>query len=316
MTDIEDKTSNTEKAYLTLEHKFSALPEAGDTEAEKEFRKSVEDKINALETTTGSAVLRLEDAISENAKLARRLEQVTLDKTSILRKMETLEEALTQTQETLRAKALVLLTDHALANKTALAQTPAWNGNDTLRMKEAAATPSVAESLGIEDHPWWKSATPVKMNKAALAALIVLGLLGGWAVAKSDVAISLMPSPAVTNTPPKGQLAEPVKTSQVAPAPKADIDLTQAKSMDDAAKLANAIEPGDDASAAKTEAPAPVVASLATPSSSTMDEASAGTAIDTAKSAEQKALDDFNADKLPGNACPAHQTGHSPASSG
>jgi hypothetical protein len=62
LTDIEDKTNNTEKAYLTLEHRLSDLPAVDTQDANEDFRKTVSEKLAALETTTGSAVLRLEDA--------------------------------------------------------------------------------------------------------------------------------------------------------------------------------------------------------------------------------------------------------------
>ena len=144
LTNIEDKTSKSEKAYLMLETKVSqgAVGNIGERQAEMEkLNRTLLEKIEAVETVAGSAMVRVEDAITENGKLARRLDQVSQDKTRLLRKLETMEETLTQTQDALKAKALVLLTDQALAGRTSLPQTPAWSGNDTLRMSTPQAQP-------------------------------------------------------------------------------------------------------------------------------------------------------------------------------
>ncbi len=260
LTDIEDKTNNTEKAYLSIEHKLNAqstdiqslseqasaqviAPQiAEESEEAKEFRKTIEDKISALETTTGSAVLRIEDAISENGKLARRIEQVTQERAKLIQKMEEMEETLEETQNALKAKALVLLTDQALASKTMLPQTPAWSGNDTLRTQAAPVSPS--EALGLESSPWWKSKKSNHMNKTALASLIVLGLVGGWAISKAGMpSLSILSGEQLspeTQAPPEIDLGAALKPdAQIASTP-----VDNSSAMSKAAGTANAVEPG------------------------------------------------------------------------
>ncbi len=281
LTDIEDKTNNTEKAYLSIEHKLNAqstdiqslseqasaqviAPQiAEESEEAKEFRKTIEDKISALETTTGSAVLRIEDAISENGKLARRIEQVTQERAKLIQKMEEMEETLEETQNALKAKALVLLTDQALASKTMLPQAPAWSGNDTLRTQAAPVSPS--EALGLESSPWWKSKKSNHMNKTALASIIVLGLFGGWVISKAG-----MPSLSILSTEQTSPQAQ-MPQSQTAPEidlgaalkPDAEIANTSAdnsQAMNKAAVAANAVEPGalsESAAPASVEDTAP-----------------------------------------------------------
>ena len=181
LTDIEDKTSKTEKAYLTLEHKFQTAGPSTTAQADLDkLSQTLTDKITAIETTAGSAILRIEDAISENAKLARRLDQVSQDKARLLRKLDTMEETLTQTQDALKAKALVLLTDQALAVRTQLPQTPAWSGNDTLRMSAAPAPAAAADKVEplINAGSLFRRSKRVNMNTALLVSLVAMGVVG------------------------------------------------------------------------------------------------------------------------------------------
>ncbi len=301
LTDIEDKTNNTEKAYLSIEHKLNAqnsdiqslsekaaaqvgMPSVQEeSEDAKEFRKSIEEKISALETTTGSAVIRIEDAISENGKLARRIEQVTQERAKLLQKMEEMEETLEDTQNALKAKALVLLTDHALASKTTLPQSPAWSGNDTLRTQSPPVSPS--EALGLETSPWWKTKKSSQMNRTALASLILLGLVGGWAISKAG-----MPSLSILSSTDQAAKESPVQATpevDLGAALKADAEtanttVENSAAMNEAAKASNAIEPG-----ALTENAA----------ASPVETATADTAQDQALAAETKARENFAAEK-------------------
>ncbi len=246
LTDIEDKTSKTEKAYITLESKMNNSASTGDVnerQAESDrLTKVLQEKIDAVETAAGSAILRIEDAISENSKLSRRLDQVMQDKTRLIRKMEVMEETLTQTQDSLKAKALVLLTDQALASRTGLPQTPAWTGNDTLRMSnpqgqtEASASARAENKVDplIGEESLFRR-TP-RMNTKRLVSLVVLGLIGGWG-------LSQLPFPSIGFVSPPE--AQPVATTEAK---------TQEQLMAEIATLANEVEPG--AEAAPVAAPA------------------------------------------------------------
>ncbi len=248
LTDIEDKTSKTEKAYIALESKMNNSASSGEVnerQAENErLAKTLQEKIEAVETAAGSAILRIEDAISENSKLSRRLDQVMQDKTRLIRKMEMMEETLTQTQDSLKAKALVLLTDQALAARTSLPQTPAWSGNDTLRMSNpqaqadangAARATTGADPLIGEEALFRK---PSRMNTKLLVSLAVLGMIGGWGLSK-------LPFPSIGFVSPPD--AKPVASAQ---------EKTQEELMAEIATLANQVEPGADAPAGKAAAPA------------------------------------------------------------
>lgn len=238
MSDIEDKTSKTEKAYITLENRLSQKQSSAENVAERQadmdrLSRELQDKIEAIEVTAGSALVRIEDAISENNKLSRRLEQVAQDKARLLRKLETMEDTLTQTQDALKAKALVLLTDQALAARTALPQTPAWSGNDTLRMSTPQAQPIKNQTEHVEPQHEEKSLfrRTSRMNTALLVALVMMGVGGGWLISRMQQAPDVN-SVSVYKPEPTGA---PDRTSDVQ---------DQEKLMSQIATLANQVEPG------------------------------------------------------------------------
>lgn len=151
--DIQDHSSKAEKAFLSLETQISrrekltqdmlerqAKIEATQQEqasliaATKDISAQVAKRIDNIETTAGSALVRIEDALNESHKLSKRLEQVSHDKARLLRKIETMEETLTLTQDTLKAKALVLLTDQVIASRAPLPQREALTEAESARI--------------------------------------------------------------------------------------------------------------------------------------------------------------------------------------
>jgi TPR repeat protein len=125
---------------LQLKDQMTSLETA--RQEQSKLQDKIQEKMTSVETATGSAIVRVEDAIAENSKLSKRVEQLGQDKARLLRKLETVEETLAQTQETLKAKALVLLTDHNLAQRSNLPQTPAWTGDDTVKLSAKARVAS------------------------------------------------------------------------------------------------------------------------------------------------------------------------------
>lgn len=213
VADAEDKSSKAEKAYLSVEGQISkretfveelverqarlekALREqAEQIETSQLAQSKVQEKISSLETTAGSTIVRIEDALSENAKLNRRLEQIGQDKARLIRKMETMEEALTLTQDTLKAKALVLLTDQALAAKTSLPQTPAW----TAPTPKPEPTATNSEALASITASLRK--TSLWNQTALVTALIVLAIGGGVAYSKWKASATSHSQPAKSSS--------------------------------------------------------------------------------------------------------------------
>lgn len=76
---------------------------------------------------------RIEEAINQQNRLSRRMEQMTQDKARMLRKLERIEEAVVETQSALNAKSLVLVSDQNLAVNDPSARIPRpANQNDGL----------------------------------------------------------------------------------------------------------------------------------------------------------------------------------------
>lgn len=191
LRDLEDKTENSEKVYLALETKIATKGNV-DTESlqrqarfEKTLRATEEKMVKAIagqaiidkrlqETEEKQLVIdqRLDQSVAEQARLDRQLELTAQDKSRLLRKVERLEEIVTDTQDTLRAKAMVLLTDqssNANANAAAALKAPAWSGSS----KNESATENNTQ-------PFWQKIM-TKQN-ISMGALVVAALLAGWAI--------------------------------------------------------------------------------------------------------------------------------------
>ena len=292
LTDIEDKTSKTEQAFLNIETRINSRP-VQEAEESREFQKSISEKISALETTTGSAVLRLEDIVAENAKLSRRLEESAQDKKSLMNKIEAMEEVVTQTQDALRAKALVLLTDQALAARTSLPQTSAWSGNDTLKTQEPAADPVLKEMFRQDALPWWKTKTRIGVNRFALVSLVVMGLAAGWGLSRTEMVPFGVKAKPVTQSAEQNasqsiDLGAALKPDEKESAPVPENAATDDQEMNAAAVALNDIEPGNDAQQITA---APEMEEPAAPK----------VEVKTAQQLEQDALNAFNAEKPSGS---------------
>jgi TPR repeat protein len=187
LSELEDKTDNSEKAYLALENKFKTKGNI-DTESlqrqakfEKTLR-STEEKM--VKTIAGQALIdkrlsdtenrqagidqRLDQSVTEQARLDRQLELTSQDKARMLRKVERLEEIVTETQDTLRSKAMVLLTDQSAAQGRLSA--PAW-GEGSPQYKPLEET---------SERSFWQRAA--SLQTVGMGALMIAALLGGYAI--------------------------------------------------------------------------------------------------------------------------------------
>lgn len=184
--ELEDRAEKSEKAYLTLEHKIKSSDGSDGDIAQRQARferalKETEAKlvqavagqalldqrIKENEDTTAAVTQRIDATLTEQARLDRQIEKISQDRTRTLRKVERMEEILTETQDTLRARALVLLTDQsAAAQASALPQIPAWSEN--------------VENAANENAPWWRKS--VRMQGVGMASMLVAALLFGWTI--------------------------------------------------------------------------------------------------------------------------------------
>jgi len=248
ISDLSGNTSKTEKSFSDLENQINQrevyVKELVEKQIslEQQFKDQItsfdssraentkfQEKLTSVETATGSAIIRVEDAIAENSKLSKRVEQMGQDKARLIRKLEVVEETLAHTQETLKAKALVLLTDQSLVNKTQLPQMPAWTGDDTLRISRPASS-NPATHLASSLRP------PKQINFLTLSLVTALisgaaGLGAIWLIKNYDVK-------------PKTDLSMQTESSSSSSDLSAQpVSENQETLMAEAAKIANQIEP-------------------------------------------------------------------------
>lgn len=124
---------------------------------------------------------KLRDSQSSSLKLTRKLEADEQKRSRLQRRMERLENIANEAQSALQSRAMVLLTDHAVAQKTGLpmlqAAGPALPAPD---MTPLIGSQPMFSLEGDSSAQWWER----KLNlKAGLAAAAVIAALGfGWIV--------------------------------------------------------------------------------------------------------------------------------------
>ncbi len=140
---------------------------AGQVEDAVTRTQTLEERVGLSETTSTSLLVKINDLLGDSVKLSRRLDQMTQDKARLLRKIEGVEDTLMQTQDTLRARALVLLTDQTMAARTPLPRTDAV---------ESQIAPEENWTSTLTDWLNHVTARPLPV----IAAFVALGLLLGW----------------------------------------------------------------------------------------------------------------------------------------
>lgn len=241
---------------IGLENQLKDQLAALDTSKQEQakLQDKLQDKLNSVETAAGSAIVRVEDAIAENTKLSKKVEQLTQDKARLIRKLEGVEEALTQTQDILKAKALVLLTDQAVAARTNLPQEPAWTGDDTLKVSQAAnetkansshsnspvsnITSSLKSSSKLPSLFVVSIVTAIIAGAAAFGAIALIENIGSKDLKESLKEEGGSQSSALPSALPSAPLSTAPAASR------------QDQLMAEAAKIANQIEPGGQTASA------------------------------------------------------------------
>ena len=262
-------------------------------EEQGKLQDKLQDKLNSVETAAGSAIVRVEDVIAENSKLSKRVEQLGQDKERLSRKLVLVEETLTQTQDMLKAKALVFLTDQSIAAKTSLPQEPAWTGDDTLKVSQAASdavsgkkadaaaqSPVSNITASLRPQVSQPSLFMITIVTAMIAGIAAFGAI--WLIKNMGTEGKLLPTQTESELSGKPDQTATTTTTEATP-------LSQKDLMSQAAILANQIEPGS-LGADQDET---LQDDTVTPSS---DEASAKTEFDAAIAAQNKAVEDFKSD--------------------
>ena len=186
LIEMDRRKQSAENSFVALEDKFKER-EKLDTELSQRqarFERSVREAEDKLVKAVASQTLidqrmkevddrftsvdqRLDESLTEQARLDRMLEKTTQEKARIYRKVERLEEIALETQESLQARAMVLLTDQSVAAQSGMPSLP------------AAGKEGASYKAAVAEEPWWRSAG---MQGAAMMALVVGALLSGWAI--------------------------------------------------------------------------------------------------------------------------------------
>lgn len=184
LNELEDKAEKSEKAYLSLENKIKSRDaiDGEITQRQARFERSLKDAESKLVQAAASQNLldtrlknteefqtaitsRIDETVTQQARLDRQMEKIGQDKTRMLRKVERMEEILTETQDTLKARALVLLTDQSAAA-----------GN----LPQVAAYGDRPDAAASEDAPWWRKS--FRMQGLGMASMVIAALLFGWTI--------------------------------------------------------------------------------------------------------------------------------------
>lgn len=184
LNELEDKADKTEKAYLALENKLKTRDDVESELSQRQarFERALKDTENKLvqavagqtlidqrikdnEEWRAGVIQRIDESVSQQARLDRTIEKIAQDKTRMYRKVERMEEILTETQDTLKARALVLLTDQSAAAKAGLPQIAAYADD--------------ARDIS-PDTPWWRKS--VRMQGVGMASMVIAALLFGWTI--------------------------------------------------------------------------------------------------------------------------------------
>lgn len=192
MDDLMEKADQGERAFLTIQDRISKTESALE-KRQKALEKAQAEQEARIEKAAAMAD-KLEEAIAQHAKINRRLDKVAQDKARMIRKLERIEEAVIETHETLNAKALALLTAKEEKEDDSF---KAW----------LPQAPAANSQTGAEDMPWWRQHGPVRA--AAVSAMVLLGVAGGWAVTTIQMQAKNASAPALLDSAVAASAIEP-----------------------------------------------------------------------------------------------------------
>ncbi len=152
--------------------------------AEQELKQ----KQDADEQRFESLMAKIEETSAKQEKLDRKIEKAVQDRARFMRKIERIEETVIQTNESLNAKAMVLLTDQSMAGQAdKLAMAAMANHDESPIYPEEEFTEEdnrykSREEIEAAFLPWWRR--PIKANAAALTSVAIIAVLAGWGISQ------------------------------------------------------------------------------------------------------------------------------------
>lgn len=179
IADLEDKSSKTEQAYLSLEHKMGQRHANKLNEQDLEYRKKIDmslrdakrerellnNKIEKASDSQKEIEVKLQENQEQTDRLTKKVEKVQSDKRRLLDRMSRVEDTVVFTKQALEAKAMVLLTD-----KSAAATLPS-------ALPASSEGAHILNSVGNDNR---SGKTSFFKNSTAIAAsFVVLSLFAG-----------------------------------------------------------------------------------------------------------------------------------------
>ncbi|MCB9982580.1 MAG: SEL1-like repeat protein [Rhodospirillales bacterium] len=178
------QSEHTEKMTVSINHAAALTKRVKDTEERQE-------KIGA----------RVDDALSQQARLSRRIDKAVEERTRFLRKLERIEETVLQTRDSLNAKAMVLLTDQAMAAAS--------------DMDQLSATDFTPGEYAAQAHVAQKAASAARQNRilqmVGMSLLVTAALLGGWLISELQKPESAPVNASSLASAPVGNPAAPMQ---------------------------------------------------------------------------------------------------------
>ncbi len=192
LRDLNEKADQGERAFLTVQDRLYKS-EATFEKRHKALQKAQDEQFARIEQAAALAD-KMEAALAEYAKINRRLDKVTQEKARMLRKLERIEETVIDTQEAVQTAAI----SHLGAGEPP-------HGADSrskIRLPQAPDT----DDEGMNERPWWQQHGPVRT--ATVAAMILLGIAGGWAISHLQLREPGTPQLARFNATPGQMLSD------------------------------------------------------------------------------------------------------------
>ena len=216
--ELKTKTDHSDQAFQELESRLatSGVGDGNISARQTKFEKTLKDtEEKMVKAIAGQALIdkrlqdteekqmmihqQIEKSMDDQKKIEHQIEMNVQDKSRLLRKMERLEDMMNDTQSTLQAKAMVLLTDKS-TNAKAKLQAPAWG----------AGSPEEGEDIFSADKPTgWKKY--MNLQNIGLVCMVIAALLTGWAInqmSKNAINPNQSNAPVTTSLAPQNDISD------------------------------------------------------------------------------------------------------------
>lgn len=170
--DLEDKAMLTEKAYITVQNQITKREalEQKILARQEALQKGLEEKMEKIERAAALAD-RFDELLARQERLARRLEKMGKERLLLTKKLDRIEESVTETQDVIHDNARWMLAGKKPANESVRDEEGAPAMPMSLRQDRA--------EKNNEDLPWWGAAS-FQLQAAAMVVIILFAGALGW----------------------------------------------------------------------------------------------------------------------------------------